>query len=446
MKLSSFTSKSQTDTLLSWGRRVYRNSLLHPLLIFATVRTGAAFLMALVLLVSCEPRDDESAEVDWKPLAAPTRLDLTDVFFVTEDIGFIAAEGVDSVFTSETNVLTKGSPWFNRQHEPFATGDASAYYRKTIVQTVPETPPPSFFKTRDGGASWTAITTPFVTKVTDIHFVTPSYGFVTTEEEGVYKTTDGGERWQKVLDPIVFLGGPYHMDNPYNRVYFTNEDQGFAFADLMSNGGFHTYHPVVVRTDDGGESWTVISGPDELPALKITDLVFSGDPLVGYATGDEQGYSTVDGGVTWQPILIDVPEDRAEFPESHKFSETYSVVGVTLWEANAGYLLCKHVSGRFAFPVQDEAIVRTDSLPGGINVGLEWYNSDIYSPREGVFYLIGGGFPNRRERVFLTEDGGANFIEMSGLKNVAFYDWSFAGETGYLVGPNGLLLKHDGHQ
>ncbi|MGB3780345.1 MAG: YCF48-related protein [Tunicatimonas sp.] len=376
----------------------------------------------------------------------PTRLDLTDVFFVTEDIGFIAGEGVDSVFTSETDVLTQGSPWFNRQHEPFATNDASAYYRKTIVRTVPETPPPSFFKTRDGGASWTAITTPFVTNVTDIHFVNPSYGFVTTEEEGVYKTTDGGERWQKVLDPIVFLGGPYHMENPYNRVYFTNQDQGSAFADLTSNKGFHSYHPVMVRTNDGGESWAVISGPSDLPSLKITEIVFSSDPAVGYANGDGFGYITKNVGATWEPIWIDIPEDLIESSEGVQFGSTsYSIDGVSLWGDNSGYLL-SHRHPRVIFPIQNGTVLGANPIEDTGVLALD--NPDIYSPREGVFYLISGrhSIGDERAKILSTKDGGSSFTEMSGLKNVAFYDWSFVGDTGYLVGPNGLLRKYEGRR
>ena len=408
------------------------------------MRTTAVLLVATALWLGCEPREDEYANADWKPRSMPTRIDLTKVHFVTEDIGFVAGEGVDSVFTSDTTVISKASPWLDRQHEPFATDDASAYYRKGIVRTVPETPPPSFFKTRDGGLSWTTITTPFVSNITDIYFVTPSYGFVTTEEEGVYKTTDGGERWRKVLDPIVFLGGPSYMENPYNRVYFANEDLGFAFADLTNDGGFHGYKPVVVRTNDGGESWTIVSGPDGLPRLDFNNLVFSSDPMIGYASGDGRGYSTVDGGTTWQAITINVPEDKVEFPESHTSGEPYAIVGISLWGANSGYMLNSHVSGRFIFPIQNGSILRTDSLPGLDRIRLESYYADIYSPRENILYLIGGQHGNGTGRIFYTKDGGSNFTEMSGLNGVAFHDWSLVGNTGYLVGPNGLLLKHKG--
>ncbi len=75
-------------------------------------------------------------------------------------------------------------------------------------------------------------------------------------------------------------------------------------------------------------------------------------------------------------------------------------------------------------------------------------NPDIYSPREGVFYLISGRYSigDERAKILSTKDGGSSFTEMSGLKNVAFYDWSFVGDTGYLVGPNGLLRKYEGRR
>lgn len=85
------------------------------------MRAIVFLLLAHLLLVGCEPRGDEYTNADWKPLAVPTRIDLTDVFFVTEDVGFIAGEGVDSVFTSEIHNWGDLATWFAWQKEPHAT-------------------------------------------------------------------------------------------------------------------------------------------------------------------------------------------------------------------------------------------------------------------------------------------------------------------------------------
>lgn len=411
-----------------------------------TMQTFFALFIVSFLLLGCERSDENYADQDWKPLSVPTRIDLTDVFFVTEDVGFVAGRGVDSVYTTVVWHQGDRASFGAWQQEPHTTNALPFYYEKNIDRIVPETPPASFFKTLDGGASWSAIATPFVTNVTDIYFVTPSYGFVTTSEEGVFKTTDGGESWQKILDPIVFLGKQFYMTNPYNRIYFVNEDLGFTFADFMSNEGrINKYYPVVIRTIDGGKSWEFLSGTDELPQLRFTNITFADDLTVGYANSDGRGYSTVDGGRTWQSIGIEVPENMIESPEVNKFGETfYDINGIGLWEANAGYLVANR--GAQIYTIRDGAVMLLTSLNTNPITYPKIFSSrtDVYSPQEGIFYLIAidQTIERRRGQVFITRDGGQSFIETSGIGDRIIYDWSFSGEVGYLVGPNGLLLKH----
>ncbi len=404
--------------------------------------------LACTFVASCEPREDEYANADWKPLSAPLR-DLTDIFFVTGDIGFVAGNVLlDSMHTSVLEDRGDILTWIRWVNEPHIITDPTPYYQKT-VRTVPETPPPNFFKTRDGGASWSAIATPFVTSVTDIYFVNPSYGFVTTSREGVYKTTDGGEQWQKVLEPIIFLGSQTQMTNPYNRIYFVNEELGFAFADLTSNNGdFGSYRPVVIRTDDGGKRWTFVSGPYELPELRITNTVFTNNPLIGYANGNNEGYVTLDGGASWQGMRIEVPEDMIESPEVNKPGETfYDINGVTLWDDHSGYIVANR--GNQIFTVNNGQTSPLTSLQTNPANYPRLFSSriGIYSPKEDVFYLIGSDETGAQSRgqVFVTKDGGQSFTETTGIGERAIYDWSFVGSTGYLVGQNGMLLKYEGN-
>ncbi|MGB3780346.1 MAG: hypothetical protein WA960_18425 [Tunicatimonas sp.] len=236
------------------------------------------------------------------------------------------------------------------------------------------------------------------------------------------------------------------MTNPYNRLFFVNEERGFAFVDRSSNRGeFNVYRPVMLKTDDGGESWKFLSGPYELPVLEFTNLAFSSDPLVGYAYDDSQAYTTVDGGDSWQPILIDVPEDMIHSPETNEFGEThYSVEGISLWDDNSGYLVGSYY-GQHVFAMRDGVITPQTSFSTNLNYpNMATANPGIYSPRADVFYLIDNEepFEIRRGRIFLTENGGQTFTEMSGIGGRGIYDWTFSGDAGYVIDRDGLLLKH----
>ena len=239
------------------------------------------------------------------------------------------------------------------------------------------------------------------------------------------------------------------MTNPYNRVYFVNEELGFAFADLTSNnGGFGSYRPVVIRTDDGGKSWTFVSGLYELPELELTNMIFTDDPLVGYANGTSEGYLTLDGGANWQAMRIEVPEGMIESPEVNKPGETfYDVNGATLWDDRSGYIVANQ--GNRIFTVNNGQTSLLTSLQTNPANYPRLFSSriGIYSPKEDVFYLIGSDETGAQSRgqVFVTKDGGQSFTETTGIGERAIYDWSFVGSTGYLVGQNGTLLKHEGN-
>jgi photosystem II stability/assembly factor-like uncharacterized protein len=237
------------------------------------------------------------------------------------------------------------------------------------------------------------------------------------------------------------------MTNPYNRVYFVNEELGFAFADRTSNSGdFGSYRPVVIRTDDGGESWTFVSGRYELPELRLRNIVFTDNPLVGYANGTSEGYRTLDGGASWQAMQLEVPEGMIEFPEVNKPGETfYDINGVTLWDDHAGYVVADN--GNQIFTLEDGQTISLTNLQNNPADYPRLFSSriGIHSPKEDIFYLIGSDETTEQSRgqVFVTIDGGQSFTENTGIGERAIYDWSFVGNTGYLVGQNGMLLKYE---
>lgn len=148
-----------------------------------------------------------------------------------------------------------------------------------------------------------------------------------------------------------------------------------------------------------------------------------------------------------RPIWIDIPEDLIESSEGVKFGKThYDINGIGLWDANSGYLVGNR--GNQIYTIRDGVITLLTSLLTNVETYPRIYSSrpSIYSPREDVFYLIGSDDTIERSKgqVFLTKDGGQSFVETSGIGDRIIYDWSFSGETGYLVGPNGLLLKYEG--
>jgi photosystem II stability/assembly factor-like uncharacterized protein len=120
----------------------------------------------------------------------------------------------------------------------------------------------------DGGASWTQAAVPVSTDLTAVHFASPARGWAVGHDGVVLATSDGGRSWTKALDaralgPLLRSAygraGPHppwvaeqvslaaaHGDASLLGVWFEDERTGFVV------GAFN----LVLRTDDGGRSWT----------------------------------------------------------------------------------------------------------------------------------------------------------------------------------------------
>jgi photosystem II stability/assembly factor-like uncharacterized protein len=114
------------------------------------------------------------------------------------------------------------------------------------------------------------------------------------EASRIYKTTDGGAHWALQLanqDPKVFL----------DAMAFRNEATGFAFSDSV-DGRF-----VVFTTRNGGQAWERVP-PERLPpalpsegafAASGTSVALFGRDHVWIGTSAARVLRSVDGGRTW---------------------------------------------------------------------------------------------------------------------------------------------------
>ena len=86
---------------------------------------------------------------------------------------------------------------------------------------------------------------------------------------GIYKSTDGGATWQVINPNGIFTGlrilrvVPTTLNGGQTVFAATTDSSGFG---MFRTGG-------VYRSDDGGGSWTRLSGANGLPNTGVTDLV-----------------------------------------------------------------------------------------------------------------------------------------------------------------------------
>ena len=149
----------------------------------------------------------------------------------------------------------------------------------------------------------------------------------------IFRSTDGGETWEQKSIPVNGAGLDIAIDpNDPNVIYM-----GLSSASGSSNN-------VIVKSDDGGDSWTYFNMTSVLPVgWKVVNLVVDpDDSQVIFAIGNE-GFSnaavvaTFDGGTTWENRTGNLPVGKPYNSLTISEQDIY-IAGTIVWGTNNGYL------------------------------------------------------------------------------------------------------------
>jgi len=135
----------------------------------------------------------------------------------------------------------------------------------------------NIYATGDRGLTWSA--RKCVAPIECITFLNSMTGYVGSNNSGILRTDDGGRTW-KVLSQVNYF------PSDISAIHFPNRDTGYAFRGYDS----------MLITHDGGNTWT---GYDArvLEAPVAIDFV---SPSIGFLGGPGGTlYRSMDGGVTW---------------------------------------------------------------------------------------------------------------------------------------------------
>lgn len=145
--------------------------------------------------------------------------------------------------------------------------------------------PGMLLKTVDGGVNWDEIPYPFGQNIYSIFFLGPLHAWASTEGDGFYKSTDGGLSWSKV--------GTKQPEDVFRAIFFIDPNNGW----IVGRSGR------LARTGDGGRTWQkMYLIKDE---FKMRDIFFT-DSDHGFAVGERGAILyTGDGGETW--LSLDSP-------------------------------------------------------------------------------------------------------------------------------------------
>jgi photosystem II stability/assembly factor-like uncharacterized protein len=163
-------------------------------------------------------------------------------------------------------------------------------------------------RTSDAGATWHTLTIADAATLDfrDVDAVSENVAYVLSigsgEASRIYKTTDAGRTWTLQFtntDPKAF----------FDAMAFWDADRGIAFSDSVDG------QLVIVRTDNGGRSWTRVPAEGLPPALDEegayaasgTNVAVFGRAHVWIGTSRSRVLRSSDGGTTWAAATTPIP-------------------------------------------------------------------------------------------------------------------------------------------
>ena len=147
--------------------------------------------------------------------------------------------------------------------------------------------------TTDGGLNWSEQRLEMKDTINEIYFRNDDNGYLVAGRK-MFVTRDSGRSWQ-----AIEISGPnaFRSRTPeFLSIRFTGKKRGFLIGSLL-NSAEKVVDSLVMRTDDGGETWQRVSVPSKLELFHI-DFVNDEN---GWIVGDNGLILTTrDGGLTWR--------------------------------------------------------------------------------------------------------------------------------------------------
>ncbi len=146
--------------------------------------------------------------------------------------------------------------------------------------------------TIDGGRSWTKVELGTKETINEIYFRNDKNGYLVAGRK-VFITSDGGNSWSETL--LVKHGVIRNGTPEFLSIRFSDRRRGMVVGSVLNRQG-NVIDSLVMRTEDGGETWQRVAVPSR---YELFHLDFDGSSRV-WVVGDRGVIlASTDGGSTW---------------------------------------------------------------------------------------------------------------------------------------------------
>ena len=264
--------------------------------------------------------------------------------------------------------------------------------------------------TTDGGQNWLRQSLNTKEDISEIYFRNDDNGYLVAGKD-MFLTKNGGRTWQKTL---IFNADSFRGNTPeFLSIRFADKKLGFAVGSLLTGSGKNArvVDSVVMRTNDGGETWSRVIGPSK---RELFHLDFVNDER-GWIVGDEGLIlTTYDGGLNWQV---------------QKSGTTRALYNVDFRDSENGFIVG-----------EDGIILRTE------NGGASWQVVKTSFPRtflrvnfsddkNGWIVGLGG-------TILHSADKGRTWVQQESNTKDNLYGLFMAKKYGFAVGAKGSVIEY----
>lgn len=204
---------------------------------------------------------------DYLSWSTPWYDDISDIYFIDEDIGIVVAKSGSVV----CKTIDGGISWNFQVIKSFESVD---FINDTIGLIAGE----GIYRTEDAGDTWVKQNADTTEYYYSIQMINETKGIAVGTNGIVILTNDGGQNWSSPN---------YVTTHPLFSVDFINDSVGFAVGGWNDGG--------IIKTTDGGISW---SNYNILSNASLEEILFVSDS-VGYIVGWKGTVlKTTNGGAT----------------------------------------------------------------------------------------------------------------------------------------------------
>lgn len=298
-----------------------------------------------------------------------------------------------------------GQSW--KSHGTNTTDDLVAIYFTSALRGFIAGDNGYLASTSDAGKSWIKYPLNTTENINEIYFRNDDNGYLVAGRK-MYLTNDGGSTWRETS---IFRPSDFRNSTPtFLSIRFADKKRGLVIGSVLNKKGDAVLDSLVMRTEDGGETWNRVNFPSK---AELFHLDFNGSSH-GWIVGDAGLImATVDGGKTWKKQVtgtdlalynVDFRDDLYGFAVGEK--------GIVLRTENGGDTW-EHV--------------RT-SFPGN------FMRVDFADDKNG--WIVG-----HRGTILRSSDKGRSWVKVDSGTSKNLYGLFMTKRYGFAVGAGGVVLE-----